>query len=119
MIGVLSLIRQTPRGELLSFTRSAIDNDLMRRIDRWEWGSVITRLLGGTGYAMLSFLNLKSGRPLYFAVYDPVHNEYIQQPSPSLIWRVAGSGWILPSYALTLVGLNLVCAVRIFHQFRQ
>jgi hypothetical protein len=111
MIGVLTLIRQLPRGQSLS--RSCINSNLPCYTDKWEWGSVITRLLGGTGYAMLSFLNLRAGRPLFLAFKDPVTEELITQESPALIWRFAGSGWILPSYALTLAGLNLVVAVRL------
>jgi hypothetical protein len=81
--------------------------------DKWEWGTVVTCLLGGTGYAMLSFFNLKSSRPLVLPDKDPITGELIEKTSPSLIWRFAESGWILPSYALTLVVLNVVCAVRL------
>lgn len=90
-MGVLTFSRQIPRGKQ---SHKEMPPKLTFVSDKWEWGGVSTRILGGTAYAMLSFFNLKSGRPLVFAMIDPKTGELITQDSPSIIWQFAGDGWM-------------------------
>ncbi|KZS89234.1 hypothetical protein SISNIDRAFT_458965 [Sistotremastrum niveocremeum HHB9708] len=66
--------------------------------DRYEWGIILSRMLGGLGFSFLTIMDAGSGRSLLETDDQPI----------AAMWRFALTPWILPSFALLLIVQNLI-----------
>jgi hypothetical protein len=80
--------------------------------DKWEWGSLISRLIVGVGITCLSFLSLGSSTP----VIDP--NSPQLKFESKKIWTLNLVNWVLPILAIVLALLQAVEYMLVYLAYR-